>query len=136
MDYTKLVDFAKQAAKGAYAPYSHYKVGAALLTADNKIYLGCNIENASYTPTVCGERVAFFKAVSDGVRDFKAIAIVGGLEGEIEGTFPPCGVCLQVMQEFCDPDSFMVILGTKDGYEEHTLREMFPFGFEKSKMNM
>ena len=101
----------------AYAPYSGYKVGAALLCADGTVYQGCNIENASYTPTVCAERTAFFKAVYDGHRDFTAIAVCGGKDGVITGAFPPCGVCRQVMREFCEDD-----LLRKDPYA--TLRKI------------
>ena len=125
----ELVALAKEAMQTAYAPYSGCSVGAALLTASGKIYLGCNIENAAFGPTVCAERTAFFKAVSEGERDFSAIAIVGGTHGVIEGTFPPCGVCRQVMREFCDPKSFLILLGKRDGYEEYTLDELLPQSF-------
>ena len=101
MTKEELVALAMEAMGHAYVPYSGYQVGAALLTSDGRVYQGCNIENASYTPTVCAERTAFFKAVYDGVRDFSAIAVVGGKNGEITGFFPPCGVCRQVMREFC-----------------------------------
>jgi cytidine deaminase len=97
----KLVELAKEAMTHAYAPYSGFKVGAALLCADGTVYQGCNIENAAFSPTVCAERSAIFKAVYDGVRDFTAIAVVGGKNGTISGTFPPCGVCRQVLREFC-----------------------------------
>ena len=94
----------------AYAPYSHFKVGAALLTEEGRIYTGCNIENAAYTPTNCGERTAFFKAVSEGERSFRAICIVGGMDGVPTDYTAPCGVCRQVMMEFCSPEEFEVIL--------------------------
>ena len=123
-----LVEKAKEAMQKAYAPYSGYKVGAALLCADGRVYTGCNIENASYTPTVCAERVAFSKAVSEGERDFTAIAICGGKDGVIEGLFPPCGVCRQVMAEFCKPD-FAVYMITPEGYEERTLAQLLPDSF-------
>ena len=115
----------------AYAPYSHFKVGAALLTERGKIYTGCNIENAAYTPSNCAERTAFFKAVSDGERNFRAIAIVGGKEGEKDYDFcSPCGVCRQVMMEFCDPETFQIILAvSRDKYDIFTLKELLPFGF-------
>lgn len=114
----------------SYAPYSHFKVGAALLAADGKIYTGCNIENAAYTPTNCAERTAFFKAVSEGVRGFSAICIVGGKEGVTEDFAPPCGVCRQVMMEFCDPDTFLIILAKgKEEYQICTLKELLPQGF-------
>lgn len=124
-----LIEKAKEAMERAYAPYSGYRVGAALLTADGRIYQGCNIENASFTPTVCAERNAFFKAVYDGVRDFSAIAVVGGKGGVISGYFPPCGVCRQVMREFCGED-FVIYMGGPDGaYLEKTLGELLPLSF-------
>jgi cytidine deaminase len=127
-----LIDHAIDAMNNSYAPYSGYTVGAALLTDGGSVYTGCNIENSSYTPTVCAERVAIFKAVSDGCRDFAAMAIVGGKEGKLEGIFPPCGVCRQVMSEFCNSDRFSVILGKKGGeYEIYTLSELFPLNFGK-----
>lgn len=117
----------------AYAPYSGYQVGAALLTADGRVYQGCNIENASFSPTVCAERSAFFKAVYDGVRSFQAIAIVGGKDGKISGAFPPCGVCRQVMREFCQED-FVVYMGTGNGkYVQRTLGELLPCSFSAQK---
>jgi cytidine deaminase len=124
----KLVQMAIEAMGHAYAPYSGYKVGAALLCADGSVYLGCNIENASYTPTVCGERTAIFKAVSEGKREFTAIAICGGKNGVITGAFPPCGVCRQVMREFCD-DDFTVYLVNKDGFDTVTLADLLPYSF-------
>lgn len=134
MNKQELVDLAVQAMQNAYAPYSGYKVGAALLTAGGKVYLGCNIENASYSPTNCAERTAIFKAVSEGERRFSAIAIVGGKDGVITGIFPPCGVCRQVMQEFCDPETFIVLLGKSDGYEEYILKKILPLGFSNSDL--
>lgn len=135
IDFYQLADEAARARDMAYAPYSGFTVGAALLTADEKIYLGANIENASYTPTCCAERVAFFKAVSDGYRnksDFKAIAVAGGKTGETKTCkCPPCGVCRQVMNEFCDPDSFLIVLkDEKDELEAHALSELLPLGFK------
>lgn len=126
-----LVDAAKEAMKAAYAPYSHYFVGAALLASNGKIYTGCNIENSAHTPTCCAERTAFFKAVSEGERDFDAIAVAGGREGKIEGYFPPCGVCRQVMAEFCDSEKFKVIMVGKDTDMILSLAEILPFGFDK-----
>ena len=124
-----LIDLAKEAMTHAYAPYSGYRVGAALLTADGRVYQGCNIENASFSPTVCAERSAFFKAVYDGVRNFTAIAVVGGRDGIISGFFPPCGVCRQVMGEFCRGD-FVIYLGGPDGeIRVKTLEELLPMGF-------
>ena len=126
----KLIELAIKARESAYAPYSGYRVGAALLGKSGKVYLGCNIENASYTPTVCGERVAVFKAVSEGEKEFEAIAVCGGNGDEITGNFPPCGVCRQTMAEFCR-DSFTVIL---DGGEKFTLGEIFPLKFGKANL--
>lgn len=114
----------------SYAPYSGFKVGASLLTKDGKLYTGCNIENAAYTPTNCAERTAFFKAVSEGEREFQAICIVGGKDGVLTEYAAPCGVCRQVMMEFCDPDTFQIILATsKEQYEVFTLKELLPLGF-------
>ena len=124
-----LLERAKAAMLRAYAPYSDFFVGAALLTASGKVYEGCNIENAAYGPTNCAERTAFFKAVSEGERDFAAIAIVGGRHGEITQLTTPCGVCRQVMQEFCRPD-FPIYLGGPGGtFETWTLSQLLPLGF-------
>ena len=126
----KLIDTAIEQLKFSYTPYSNFKVGAALLTKSGKIYTGCNIENASYTPTNCAERTAFFKAVSEGVRDFQAICIVGGKGGKLTGYTAPCGVCRQVMMEFCNPKTFQIILAVdKERYEIYTLEELMPLGF-------
>ena len=114
----------------SYTPYSHFKVGAALLAENGNIYTGCNIENAGLSATNCAERTAFFKAVSSGVKDFKAIAIVGGREGILTQMTGPCGVCRQVMMEFCDPASFQIILAvSKEEYKIYTLEELLPLGF-------
>ena len=113
----------------AYAPYSGYKVGAALLTADGKVYTGCNIENASYTPTVCAERTAIFKAVSEGERDFVMLAVCGGKDGQLSGAFPPCGVCRQVMAEFCSKDMPILIVTEEDSHTACTLGELLPYAF-------
>ena len=113
----------------AYAPYSGYKVGAALLCADGTVYQGCNIENASFTPTVCAERTAFFKAVYDGHREFVAMAVCGGKDGIVSGTFPPCGVCRQVIREFCK-DDFAIYLAEDKGYQTVTLAELLPHSFQ------
>ena len=131
MNAEGLLVMAAMTRHSAYAPYSHYKVGAALLTEKGKIYTGCNIENAAYTPSNCAERTAFFKAVSDGEREFRAIAIVGGKEGTDEYDFcAPCGVCRQVMMEFCDPEEFQIILATDvEHYDIYTLKELLPLGF-------
>lgn len=114
----------------SYTPYSGFKVGAALLTKEGRLYTGCNIENAAYTPTNCAERTAFFKAVSEGVREFQAICIVGGKDGALTEYAAPCGVCRQVMMEFCNPDTFQIILATSgEQYEIFTLKELLPLGF-------
>ena len=119
---------AAEARLKSYSPYSGYSVGAALLCSDGSVYTGCNIENAAYTPTVCAERTAFFKAVSDGRRDFCAIAVVGGKDGVDACT--PCGVCRQVMAEFCDPETFRIILMNGAGeIREYLLKELLPLGF-------
>ena len=124
----ELCKLAIEAMAHAYVPYSGYKVGAALLCADGTVYQGCNIENAAYSPTNCAERTAFFKAVYDGHRDFTAIAVCGGKDGVITGAFPPCGVCRQVMREFCGED-FLIYLVNDQGYETVTLAQLLPFGF-------
>ena len=114
----------------SYAPYSNFKVGAALLAQDGTLYTGCNIENASYTPTNCAERTAFFKAVSVGQKKFEAICVVGGKNGILTEYAAPCGVCRQVMMEFCNPKTFKVILATdEENYEIFTLEELLPLGF-------
>ena len=126
----KLIDTAIEQLKFSYTPYSNFKVGAALLAKSGEIFTGCNIENASYTPTNCAERTAFFKAVSEGVRDFQAICIVGGKDGNLTEYAAPCGVCRQVMMEFCDPKTFQIILAVdKERYEIYTLEELMPLGF-------
>lgn len=129
----ELMQLAIEARKQAYAPYSGFCVGAALLTADGKVYTGCNIENAAYTPTNCAERTAFFKAVSEGERCFSAIAIVGGRKNAPGGFCAPCGVCRQVMAEFCDAD-FRVILGNAEQVQVFTLAELLPASFSKSNL--
>lgn len=135
MTQLELIKLAKEAASKAYVPYSNYTVGAALLTKSGKVYQGCNIENAAYTPTNCAERTAFFKAVYDGEREFEAIAVVGGYKCDFKDYFPPCGVCRQVMREFCD-DNFRVIMGKNDDeYLEYTLPEVLPLAFSTDKMD-
>ncbi len=134
MTELELCAAAISAMKNAYVPYSGYRVGAALLTKSGRVYTGCNIENASFTPTVCAERTAVFKAVSEGERDFAMLAVCGGKNGVITGAFPPCGVCRQVLAEFCPPD-FPVLLITGEGaYRRVTLAELLPFGFGPSYM--
>lgn len=131
MEDKNLMELAHEARERAYTPYSHFQVGAALLTKSGKVYQGCNIENASYSPTNCAERTAFFRAVYDGEREFEAIAIAGGPEGERPGTMcAPCGVCRQVMREFCDPKTFRVLLEDgSGGIKNLALEELLPFGF-------
>lgn len=126
----ELVKAAYEAQKYSYSPYSNFQVGAALLGKNGKIYLGCNIENAAYSPSNCAERTAFFHAISEGCREFEAIAIVGNKKGEKGDFCPPCGVCRQVMAEFCDPDQFRIILG-RSGEEYYScyLKDLLPFGF-------
>lgn len=135
MDKQMLVRTAIDAMKGSYSPYSHFWVGAALLCSDGTVYKGANIENASYTPTICAERVAFFRAVSEGKRDFEAIAICGGKEGLPVDYCYPCGVCRQVMREFCKPDEFRIlVVKSQEEYREYTLEELFPQGFGPGNM--
>ena len=129
----KLIELAKDAMTRAYAPYSGYKVGAALMCADGTVYCGCNIENASFTPTVCAERSAIFKAVYDGHRDFTAIAVCGGKDGQITGAFPPCGVCRQVMREFCDDDFQIHMVTGSDSFESCTMADLLPHSFSATK---
>ena len=129
IDYKKLVKEAYEAQKRAYIPYSHWAVGAALLTKEGKIYRGCNIESSTFSPTGCAERTAFFKAVSEGERNFVAIAIVGNDEKTKIGEgdiCPPCGVCRQVMTEFCTGDFEIVLAKGYDDYQVHTLTELMP----------
>ena len=130
----ELMQLAEEARKFAYCPYSHFAVGAALLTCDGKVYTGCNIESASYTPTNCAERTAVFKAVSEGEREFAAIAIIGAPEGEKGKFCAPCGVCRQVLREFCEPETFRVLLGTTEGVKAYTLAELLPASFSPSDL--
>lgn len=128
-----LMRLAEQAREKAYAPYSGFRVGAALLSKTGRVYLGCNIENVAYTPTNCAERTAFFKAVSEGERDFEAIAIVGGQGDSISRLCAPCGVCRQVMVEFCSPD-FRVLLGNCEQLQATTLGELLPLSFSPKNL--
>lgn len=131
MDIRNLIEKAIEAREYSYSPYSHYKVGAALLTKSGKIYTGCNIENAAFSPTVCAERTAIFKAVSEGEREFEAIAIVGGPNGELKetGDFTgPCGVCRQVLMEF-GPDIKIISANSVDEYFINTVADLTPKGF-------
>ena len=131
MDIKLIVEEALKARNFSYSPYSRFQVGAALLAKDGQIFTGCNIESASYTPSNCAERTAFFKAVSQGVREFEAIAVVGGpKEAKNLDYCTPCGVCRQVMMEFCDPKSFQVIVAKNpEEYQVFTLEEILPMGF-------
>lgn len=133
----KLIAQAMEARRNSYCPYSDFAVGAALLTADGRIYTGCNIENASFTPTICAERTAFFKAVSEGVTEFSAIAIVGGRKDLAEGELAvcaPCGVCRQVMQEFCQRDFKVILSNGREEFETYTLEQLLPLGFSKENV--
>ena len=136
MEKQQLIREAIAARKRSYSPYSHFRVGAALLGKSGKIYTGCNIENAAYTPTNCAERTAFFKAISEGEKEFEMIAIVGGPAKSARTDYcPPCGVCRQVMAEFCDPQAFRVLMArTETDYRECSLEEVLPFGFTKEEL--
>lgn len=129
MTKEQLAVMAKKAMQHSYSPYSGYRVGAALLCTDGSVYTGCNVENAGYSATNCAERTAFFKAVSEGKREFTAIAVCGGKDGVIESIFPPCGVCRQVMREFCE-DDFEIYLVAEDRIESYTLKELLPVSFQ------
>lgn len=133
MDNKELIRLAGEARRASYSPYSGYAVGAALLCADGTVYKGCNIENAAFSPTVCAERTAFFKAVSEGKRDFVKIAIVGGKATEPDGFSPPCGVCRQVMAEFCGKD-FEIVLLRNGEIIVKALSDILPLGFDSSMM--
>ena len=130
----ELIEKAKKAAENSYSPYSGYTVGAALLSKDGKVFIGCNIENAAYSPTNCAERTAVFKAVSEGVREFEKIAVVGGYRLDFKDYFAPCGVCRQVLREFCDED-FIILLGKNaNEYKRLTLKELLPCSFSNESM--
>ncbi len=129
MNIPLLISAALDARENAYAPYSNFFVGAALETADGKIYTGCNIESASFSGTVCAERVALFKAVSEGETKFSAIAVVGGGEDGTNDYCAPCGICRQVLSEFCDDDMIVILARELDDYEETTLGELLPRAF-------
>lgn len=125
----QLIAMAGEAMAHAYAPYSGYKVGAALLCGDGTVYQGCNIENAAYSPTVCAERTAFCKAVYDGHRAFTAMAVCGGKDGVITGYFPPCGVCRQVMAEFCKDDFTVYLAGPGGTWQTYSFAQLLPYSF-------
>ena len=130
MENKELIEEALRAREYSYSPYSGYQVGAALLSLEGKVYTGCNIENAAYSPTNCAERTAFFKAVSEGIRKFKKIAIVGSPKGEVIQYAFPCGVCRQVMMEFCDPQEFEIIVAKSiEDYKVFSLKELLCEGF-------
>lgn len=131
MDNKQLLMEAKQARLKAYTPYSHHKVGAALLTKSGKVYHGCNIENAAFSPTVCAERTAFFRAIYDGEREFEKIAVVGAIDDDkVDNLCAPCGVCRQVMMEFCDPETFKIVMANgEDQNVEILLKDLLPYGF-------
>ncbi len=130
IDHRRLIKLAGEARANAYSPYSGFSVGAALLCGDGRVFTGCNIENAAYGPSVCAERVALFSAVSQGVRIFAAIAIVGGKAGEsADGSCPPCGVCRQALSEFCEGEHFEVILGSEENPSTYKLKELLPLAF-------
>lgn len=129
MDYETLIQKSLEMLEFSYVPYSHFHVGAALLSKSGKVYGGCNIENSSYSPTNCAERTAFFKAVSEGVKDFDAIAVVGGHDGIVKDFCPPCGVCRQVMREFCSKDFKIILAKTTKEYKVYTLEELLPESF-------
>lgn len=131
----ELIESSLLARNNSYCPYSGYAVGAALLTSDNKIYQGCNIENSSYGVTNCAERTAIFKAVSEGVNDFRAIAIVGAKKGELPNSYAfPCGVCRQVMSEFCSEDFIVIVAVSTNDYKLYTLAELLPSSFGASNL--
>ena len=129
----QLMQLAVEARKMSYAPYSDFHVGAALLGKSGKVYLGCNVENAAYSPTNCAERTAVFKAVSEGEKEFIAIAIVGGKGDELAEFCAPCGVCRQVLAEFCDKD-FRLVLGNPDNIKVYTFAEILPLSFGKNDL--
>ena len=131
----KLFNEAKNMLNFSYTPYSNFKVGAALLSESGKIFTGCNIENAAYGPSNCAERTAFFKAVSEGVLKFKALMVIGGPGGIIKDYCPPCGVCRQVMMEFCNPETFSIFLAKSEtDIIEYKLKDLLPLGFGNSDL--
>ena len=135
MEYTELARLSLEAREHAYVPYSGFAVGAALECGDGSIYQGCNIENAAYTPSNCAERTAFFKAVYDGKRHFTRIAVAGGKAGAVPDQYcAPCGVCRQVMGEFCGPDFPVYLAGPNNTWQVKTLTELLPFGFSSENI--
>ncbi len=136
MNNSELINLAFEARKMSYSPYSGFSVGAALLCKDGSVYTGCNIENSAFSPTNCAERTAFFKAVSEGKREFAKIAVVGGYSSEENPAnyCPPCGMCRQVMKEFCSPDFEIIIAKNPDDYKISTLSELLPLSFDKREV--
>ena len=126
----KLCELAKEAMTHSYSPYSGYKVGAALLCKDGTVYTGCNIENVAFGPSICAERVAFFKAISEGEKNFSKIAVVGGKNGIISSSTPPCGVCRQVMREFCSDNFEILIVKENENYDKVLLKDLLPHSFK------
>ena len=134
MNKKDLFVLAKETMQNSYAPYSKYNVGAVLLCKNGNIYKGCNVENASYSATNCAERTALFSAISNGEKEFSAICVVGGKNGEIEDYAMPCGICRQVLSEFCSAD-FKIFVGiSENDIKEYTLGELLPFSFDKSRL--
>lgn len=135
MNNSELITLALEAREKSYSPYSGFAVGAALLCKNGKVFTGCNIENSAFSPTVCAERTAFFKAVSEGENEFLKIAVVGGKSGSLPDNYcPPCGVCRQVMKEFCSADFEIIIAKNADDYNVMTLSEILPAGFDKREV--
>lgn len=133
IDYKRLMQSANAMRERAHVPYSHYRVGAVLVGKSGKEYTGCNLENAAFSPTICAERTAFAKAISEGEKEFSCIAIVGGREGEISPFCAPCGVCRQVMTEFCD-ENFELVLGTPDNFKVYKFSDVMPFTFTSNEL--
>ena len=131
----QLIEISIEQLKYSYTPYSGFKVGAALLAKNGSVYTGCNIENAAYTPTNCAERTAIFKAVSEGVREFDTICIVGGKDGILTEYTAPCGVCRQVMMEFCQ-DHFIILVGTPEKFKSYCLTDILPLAFSKNELRI
>lgn len=129
MNKKDLCKAAIEALENSYSPYSNCKVGAALLCENGRVYIGCNIENASFSPTICAERTAFAKAVSEGERNFSAIAVAGSKNGALTA-FSPCGVCRQVMAEFCEKDFKILVVSNNENFEEYTLEQLLPSSFD------
>jgi len=129
MDYAQLAKLAIKAMESSYSPYSNFRVGAALLAKNGKIYTGCNIESAAYSPTICAERTAFAKAVSEGEREFLAIAVAGAPDGGEAQYCYPCGVCRQTLKEFFTDDNEVIIAKTETDYKIHKFKDILPFGF-------